>query len=111
MRHFTVVGVCELQPVVPLALPVEKPRHALQHIVVHLPKDPRRVADRVERAPPLQQFVHPIANDAAASKTNVTRFIFISLSSLVDFDFVYRRDNAGYRKQWGKTDLRKQALE
>jgi hypothetical protein len=53
----------------------------------------------------------PHANDAAASKTNVTCFIFISLSSLVDFDFVYRRDNADYRKQCGKTGLRKQALE
>ena len=29
----------------------------------------------------------------------------------MNFDFVYRRDNADYRKQSGKTGLRKQALE
>ena len=80
--------------------------------VVDLDQDvPRAGGERGRDAPPLQQFVHPIDNDAAASKTNVTRFIFISLSSLVDFDFVYRRDNADYRKQCGKTGLRKQALE
>ena len=38
MRHFAIVGVSEFQSVVPLALPVEKTRHALQHIVVHLPE-------------------------------------------------------------------------
>ena len=40
VRHFAVVGVRELQSVVPLALPVEEPRHALQHIVVHLAENP-----------------------------------------------------------------------
>ena len=38
VRHFAIVGVSEFQSVVPLALPVEKTRHALQHIVVHLPE-------------------------------------------------------------------------
>jgi len=40
VRHFAAIRVCELQSVVPLALPVEEPRHALQHIVVHLAEDP-----------------------------------------------------------------------
>jgi hypothetical protein len=33
VRHFAIVGVSEFQSVVPLAFPVEKTRHALQHIV------------------------------------------------------------------------------
>ena len=40
VRHLAVVGVRELKSVVPLALPVEEPRHALQHIVVHLAENP-----------------------------------------------------------------------
>ena len=40
VRHFAVVGVRELQSVVPLALPVEESRHALQHMVVHLAEGP-----------------------------------------------------------------------
>ena len=34
--EFTVVCVREFQPVVPLALPVEKPRHALAYAAAHL---------------------------------------------------------------------------
>ena len=51
MCHFAVVGVRELKSVVPLALPVEETRHALQHIVVHLAEDGLL---RVGRAPALR---------------------------------------------------------
>ena len=42
MRHFAVVGVSEFQSVVPLALPVEKTRHAPFKYAFHLPEESRR---------------------------------------------------------------------
>ena len=60
MRHLAIVRVRELQSVTPLALSVEKSRHALENIVVHLAEYPRRVAYSVESTPPFQQPVHPL---------------------------------------------------
>ena len=57
--EFTVVCVRELQPVVPLALPVEEPRHAPKRVAVHRIESLGRIADRVERPPSLRQFVEP----------------------------------------------------